>query len=576
MTSAGAGAARMPLEYQLVLCCACTHLDPERAARVKALLKQDVDWPLLVGTGVDQGVAPLLYVHLNAVCPEAVPQSWLEYLRGRFESTAQRNLHLTAQLLRILEVCETNGILAIPYKGPVLAALAYGSLALREFADLDLVVRHRDLPRVRELLKAEAYTDSAGWQAAERSSASRVPGQYLFVGRNGSDLLEVHTERTLRYFPTPLDLDRFEQRLEHVSLGAQRVRTFSLEDQLLVLCVHGAKDFWNRLRWICDIAELTQLPRSVDWGKVRERARWMGVERMLDLGLHLADNLLGARLPNEVSRRVQQDAAVHRLAAFVRSQLFREPGAQPDVVARSLFRFRTRGNAWDALWYFLRLAMTPTEQDWLWVPLPAFLSPLYYALRPLRLLRKYGVGLVRRPALYLGPFEPTPPAVVERMLALGEVGANDVLYDLGCGDGRIVVTAAERFGIRCVGVDLDPLRIAEARANARRRGVEHLVRFLEQDAEAVELSEATVVTLYLTFLGTVRLQRRLAEQLRPGARIVSRDTQMPGWLPEKKEKVEILGTLGATLYMWRIGAALEQPSRHVLFAGAAGAQRPLV
>ena len=576
MTSTGGGAARSPLEYELVLCCARAHLNPERAARVKALLKQDVDWPLLVGTAVDQGVGPLLYLHLNAICPEAVPQSWLDYLRGRFENTARRNLHLTAQLLRILEVCEANGILAIPYKGPVLAALAYGSLALREFVDLDLVVRHRDLPKVRELLISGGYCEGAAGKALRQNSPSLVPGQYVFVGGNGRDLVEVHTERTLRYFPTPLDLDRFEQRLERVSLGAQQVLTFSLEDQLLVLCVHGAKDFWNRLRWICDIAEVTQLPRGVDWGKVHERARRMGAERMLDLGLHLANNLLGARLPDEVSRRVQQDAAVNRLAAFVRSQLFRAPGAQPDVVERSLFRFRTRGNPWDGLWYSLRLAMTPTEQDWLWVSLPAFLSPLYYAVRPVRLLRKYGTGLVRRPTPYLGPFVPTPPAVVERMLALGEVGANDVLYDLGCGDGRIVVTAAERFGIRCVGVDVDPLRIAEAKANARRRGVEHLVRFMRQDAVTVDLSEATVVTLYLTPLGNIKLQRRLAEQLRPGARIVSHDFQMPSWLPEKKEKVEIPGAVGATLYLWRISAALEQPSRNVLFAGAAGAQGPLV
>jgi ubiquinone/menaquinone biosynthesis C-methylase UbiE len=142
--------------------------------------------------------------------------------------------------------------------------------------------------------------------------------------------------------------------------------------------------------------------------------------------------------------------------------------------------------------------------------------------------------------------------VLEQMLAFGEVGPGDVLYDLGCGDGRIVARAAQRFGIQCVGVDLDPQRVREARANARRHGVEHLVQIVQQDAKTVDLSGATVVTLYLTFLGNTKLQRNLREQLQAGSRVVSLDYLIPGWPPERSQAVELQNSGRSVLHRWRI------------------------
>jgi ubiquinone/menaquinone biosynthesis C-methylase UbiE len=138
------------------------------------------------------------------------------------------------------------------------------------------------------------------------------------------------------------------------------------------------------------------------------------------------------------------------------------------------------------------------------------------------------------------------------MLRLANVVPGDVLYDLGCGDGRIVVTAAEKFGIRAVGVDISPKRIAEAQANARRHGVESRVRFLQEDALKVKISEATVVMLYLSEDGNLRLVGRLRSELSPGTRIVSRDAQICGWPPERTEKLVLPNGIESSLYLWRI------------------------
>lgn len=143
-------------------------------------------------------------------------------------------------------------------------------------------------------------------------------------------------------------------------------------------------------------------------------------------------------------------------------------------------------------------------------------------------------------------FVPTREAVVEAMLDVAEVGPDDILYDLGCGDGRIVVAAARR-GVRAVGIDIDPKRIAEARANATEAGVTDKVQFLEQDLFTSDIREATVVTLYLLPALNLKLRPMLMEQLRPGTRIVSHDFDMGDWKPEKTVQVD-----GKTVYYWTI------------------------
>lgn len=142
-------------------------------------------------------------------------------------------------------------------------------------------------------------------------------------------------------------------------------------------------------------------------------------------------------------------------------------------------------------------------------------------------------------------YVPTPQHVVEDMLRLADVRKGDVLYDLGSGDGRIPVTAARRYGVRAVGIDIDPARIREAEQNAQKSGVTRLVRFRQQDLFATDLREATVVTLYLLPELNLRLRPRLLEQLRPGTRVVSHQFDMGDWQPDKT-----LESGSATLYLW--------------------------
>ena len=152
----------------------------------------------------------------------------------------------------------------------------------------------------------------------------------------------------------------------------------------------------------------------------------------------------------------------------------------------------------------------------------------------------------------LAPYVPTPEDVVDRMLALAGTTRDDLVYDLGCGDGRIPIAAAKTFGARGVGIDIDPRRIEESRANARAAGVEHLVEFRLGDVRAADVSPATVVTLYMLGSGNAVLRPILTRQLRPGARIVSHAFSMgPAWPADKVEHFTSARGDEVTLYFWK-------------------------
>jgi ribosomal protein L11 methylase PrmA len=150
-------------------------------------------------------------------------------------------------------------------------------------------------------------------------------------------------------------------------------------------------------------------------------------------------------------------------------------------------------------------------------------------------------------------YVPTPQLVVDAMLKVAQVTATDVIYDLGSGDGRIPIAAAKQFGARGIGIDIDPQRIAEANANAKAAGVTDKVKFLNQDLFTTDISEATVVTLYLLPSLNLKVRPKLCKELKPGARIVSHAFDMGNTKPEQTLNVD-----GRTIHHWTLGALCNQ------------------
>jgi SAM-dependent methyltransferase len=153
---------------------------------------------------------------------------------------------------------------------------------------------------------------------------------------------------------------------------------------------------------------------------------------------------------------------------------------------------------------------------------------------------------------HIAPFVPTPHEVVNRMLELAEIKRGDILYDLGSGDGRIVLAAAKVFGIRAVGFEINPGLVKESRQIIEQAGMEELVEIREQDIQTIDFSPASVVTMYLHPAANLRLRPVLMRELKPGARVISHDFGMGSWKPDRVERLEDTAGLSRTIYRWRI------------------------
>jgi SAM-dependent methyltransferase len=552
----GKSKIKMRPELELVLC-ASRAKSPVNEDRIRTLLHENLNWSEVLASAHQHKLGPLLDERLRALDGTLLPQDQKQRLALLARDLAKNNLAYMGEMLWLCGTFDAAGIPAVPFKGPALGWLAYPNFAQRTCVDLDFVLPQRYIPQAMSLLEALGYSpqfDAIEAQAGERGPA---PGQYPFVSSGKRIFVELHTQRTLRYFSSPLNLDEMNSRLIRFEIGGRKISSFSVEDQLVMLSVHGAKHFWERLAWIVDIAQLISI-RQVNWPLLFEIAEKMQSTRLLLLGLYLAHEVVGASLPPFVLDRLGSDKRVQWLTGKVIEQYAGTLDPNRGVGPRALFRFRSSDRFWPGLRQLLRLSMSPTESDRQTMHLPGFLSPFYTIVRPFRLLGEYGMGLRRRMKPDLAIYLPTPKEIVDLMLDLARLFPEDILYDLGCGDGRIVVAAAEKYGIRAVGVDVNPKRIAEARDNARRHGVERRVEFIQGDAKKMDLGEATVVTMYLGADANFRLADRLRADLRPGARIVSRDFKIYGWAPERTENLITAKGAPTTLYLWTIKNSVQE------------------
>jgi hypothetical protein len=338
-----------------------------------------------------------LYHHLAAVAADAVPAGPLARLHAAFEANVRRNLFLTGELLKLLAAFEAEGIPAIPYKGPVLASTVYGHLALRVFTDLDVIVPRRDVRRAAQVLAAQRYRylPQAELTRAQQAVFLRFPCALPFARDDGRGLVDLHWDLAPRSFAFRFTPERLRRRLGRARLAGVTVPAIAPEDLLLILCVHNAKHLWERLSWLCDVSELIAGQPELDWDRLLGEARELGVERMVLLGLLLAQELLGAVLPPAVARRARGDRAAVALGREIAADLFRPRAGSLPPFAEMRFCVRARERLRDKARLLVRSALTPTVTEVALLPLPAALAPLYYPLRPLRLAGKLGRSLWR-------------------------------------------------------------------------------------------------------------------------------------------------------------------------------------
>jgi len=374
-------------EDELLLCCARTTATGEVAARLRELAATGIDWEYLFLLARRHAVVPLLHLQLNGHASDLVPTETLRQLKHHYLENSARNTVLTAELCRLITLFANAGIEAIPYKGPVLSLVAYGNLALRRFVDLDVIVKKSDVLQARQILLAEGYTPAKDLSLSQQELLLRTQHNMQFSRDNHRLIVELHWEVAPHLFASSVSPEKLWRDLTTIDLNGALVKTLSTEDLLFSLCVHGSRHLWERLAWICDVAELSAR-YDFNWTGLLERATNADSERMFLLGLCLAEKLLDAPLPVVVKQRCDADERLQSLAANVGKQLFsgatHVPASSCEIFKYNLGVRKTIGARTRYLIHMLR----PTDSDLSARSLPTGMSFAYYLMRPIRLLFK--------------------------------------------------------------------------------------------------------------------------------------------------------------------------------------------
>ena len=374
------------LDKEWKFLCACASPLPVPAAALSRS-QANLDWDLVLELAEGHRVLGVLAARLKETDYADVPAEAREKLQGRMRAQHLFSLSMTAELFRILEQFAKAGVESLLVKGPVVSVLAYGDPAIRSYVDLDLLVRSEAILSASQIMAALEF-DADVPEAAIR--AGKIPGEYLFSRPGTRQMIELHTEKTFRYYPQPMRVEDLFARQRRVLVHGKEIPALSLEDEFVLNCIHGAKHFWERLMWPADVAAIVVRHPELDWRRAQTAAADVGAERLLCVALLLSESLLGVAVPAEMAGAVNADNSAKALVRQIKGWLPYAGYMAPPLFQRAVFRWRMGGGMNGGTGYLLRLSLSTTEDDWAEGQKG---SRLWEILRrPIRLIRKYGQG----------------------------------------------------------------------------------------------------------------------------------------------------------------------------------------
>ena len=377
-------------EDELLLYCARTDVNPEIKDKILSLIQNNLDWNYLLKLASRHRLMSLLYHNLNFTCPDLVPEDILKRLKDNFNVNVRKNLMLTGELVKVLNLLKSEGINAIPYKGPVLASMAYGNIGLRQFSDIDIFIPESEVLKAKKLVLSNDFTLCFEFSHITDKFYLKTQREYGFVNIKTGIMTEIHWDFHGPFFYLPLEPNFFYEDLNTVNINGRTVQSFTLENLIFILCIHSAKHDWENLGWICDISELIQR-HEMDWKLIIEKAGQLGIQRILSINLFLAMDLFGLKLPNEISDNINSDPAVIEMSSLIKNRLLSETLPQLSLVNKTFFDLKKRENIYYGIKDCILSLTSPAYPDFESLHLPEFFYPLYYLFRPIKLLKRYKI-----------------------------------------------------------------------------------------------------------------------------------------------------------------------------------------
>jgi hypothetical protein len=387
------------IDERLLLDCASVETDAAGLERIQRGIDAGINWKRFAELADRHRLTPLVWGRLKEICPDVLEIPETQVMRHRTRMVVQRNLQLTQEMLSLVKVLESHGIVSVPLKGPLLAMAAFGSLSAREFGDIDLLVQPKDLDQACEVIRLLGYEPEFRLTPRQRAAYIGMQHAFTYYRRRDKITVELHWRLYDRYLSFPLSDRELWANIGFTDVFGARLRCLKPEHNFIFLCMHGAKHFWDRVEWIsCLNALACSQPASRVPLIVAEAARLRST-RLLSLGLTLADQLSPCPGTQRFLKAMRLDPVVGELATTVWQHIFAD---ELSGWNKEVYRFRFYMKAREYLWDRLRLVWSatvrippPQSSAWNERSLPESALFLYYVLRPIGLLRKVGLQGLR-------------------------------------------------------------------------------------------------------------------------------------------------------------------------------------
>lgn len=348
-----------PPEFQLLLTCAREPWTTRDEARLRSLLQNPLDWDFIERQSRNHGILPLVYRAMSTSMHALVPSTIQEQVRRTFQRHVLWCLLVTARLLEVLRLLESYHIRVIPFKGPVMAQQLYGDISLRQYSDLDILVRPDDLDAAIGVLLTNGFKRLPGSSVSSEDAFLAEPRCHVqLISQDGRLLLELHYDIGYVNLSPRYSSELFCRDVRTSRFEGHAVWTPSPEALLLYLCVHGAAHYWERLGWICDVAWLTHR-QELNWDKLWGMAQDAGCREIVFLGLHLAWSLLDAPVPEHALPKGRELRTAEKSARSIVKGWLRRRGRYGVKLTRRLFYLKITDRREDQLQLLTRIVTHP-------------------------------------------------------------------------------------------------------------------------------------------------------------------------------------------------------------------------
>ena len=343
------------------------------------VLTDSFDWELLVNTAFHHGVTGLLCNSLIAATPGLVPEEIIDAAEEHLKQQQEKNQNQANQLTGILDELNRTGIRAIPFKGLTLAMSAYGSLNLRSSRDLDILIHKEDRQSCINRLGELGYIHERSLTPRQWQEFLDYAGEEILFGPGVP--IEPHWAFAPRTLAIRLDYAAVWDRAREIRFNDHSILSLSPEDELIVLCIHGCKEEWAKLKWVVDVAEFMRSHTLLDWQAIFERASSQGIARIVRIGILLAVELVEIDTPDQVNIWAKQDIKAVLMTEELSEAFFSKDKSKLDIWKPGYFHRAMRERFRDKMLYLLLTLTQPRVQHFADITIPDRLFFLYWPYR---------------------------------------------------------------------------------------------------------------------------------------------------------------------------------------------------